>query len=229
MDRPPREEDGFHEVRKRIDPASSGSLQYQHLDVQDVNQVEQSMNEAASRHNRLDGLVAAAGIDQVENAFGYQPAQASDLMRINYNGVFCTAAAAARQMRRRKCKGSILLVAGIGDSTANADEYSAVYDSSKASIVQLTRCLAMEWGKADSHQPSGIRVNCLCPGHVVTPKANQIFEESPKTKEVWEQSNMLGRLSRPEEYRGAALFLLSDASSFMTGSSVVVDGGHTIR
>lgn len=187
------------------------------------------MNEIASRHNRLDGLVAAAGVNQLETGFEDQPPHISDLMRINYHGVFHTVAAAARQMKQRNCKGSILLVAGIGGSSANKDEAAAVYDSSKASIIQLTKCLAMEWGKPDPHRRGSIRVNCLCPGHMVTPMAEQILERSPETKEKWAESNMLGRLSRPEEYRGAALFLLSDASSFMTGSSLVVDGGHTIR
>lgn len=181
------------------------------------------MNEIASRHNRLDGLVAAAGIDQVE-----EPINIGDMMRIDYKGAFHTAAAAPRQMRQRKCEGSIILMAGIGGSTANRDESSAVHDSCKASIIQLTRCLAMEWDRADSHHQGGIRVNCLCPGLIATPTAEQILEESPKAKEKWVKSNMLGRLSRPEEYRGAALFLLSDASGFMTGSSLVIDGANIL-
>lgn len=96
-----------------------------------------------------------------------------------------------------------------------------VYNSSKAAVIQLGRNLAMEWGK------EGIRVNSLCPGHIVTPMVMKNFEDNPGLRETWERENMLGRLSRPEEYRGAVLFLLSDASSFMTGNSLVIDGGHT--
>jgi NAD(P)-dependent dehydrogenase (short-subunit alcohol dehydrogenase family) len=85
----------------------------------------------------------------------------------------------------------------------------------------------MEWGKVDENGKGGIRVNCLCPGHILTPMVEQTLKESPGAKKVWEAENMLGRLSRPEEFRGAALFLLSGASSFMTGSQLVIDGGHT--
>ena len=79
----------------------------------------------------------------------------------------------------------------------------------------------MEWGK------DGIRVNSLCPGQIVTPIVEKNFEDEPWLKKMWEKENMLGRLSSPREFRGAAIFLLSNASSFMTGSSLVIDGGHT--
>ena len=79
----------------------------------------------------------------------------------------------------------------------------------------------MEWG------PKGIRVNALCPGHIVTPMVQKNFDDDPGLREKWEKENFLGRLSKPEEFRGAGLFLLSDASSFMTGNSLVIDGGHT--
>lgn len=85
----------------------------------------------------------------------------------------------------------------------------------------------MEWGKVDEEGKGGIRVNSLCPGHIVTRMVEETLEECPGSREVWEGENMLGRLARPEEFRGAALFLLSEASSFMTGGSLVVDGGHT--
>ena len=180
--------------------------------------VEEAMREIAAERNRLDGLIAA---------FDYTPDQVDEIMSINYNGVFNTARSAARQMMETKCKGSILLIASMSGLIANKGMMSSVYNSSKASVIQLTRSLAMEWGRPDSDNPGGIRVNCLCPGHIVTPMVEMNFKESPETRTLWEQENMLGRLSRPEEYRGAALFMLSDASSFMTGSQLVMDGGHT--
>jgi NAD(P)-dependent dehydrogenase (short-subunit alcohol dehydrogenase family) len=94
--------------------------------------------------------------------------------------------------------------------------YVEVMEETK--MIQLGRSLAMEWGKIDGEGRGGIRVNCLCPGHIVTPMVKETLREVPE---------MLGRLAKPEEFRGAALFLLSDASSFMTGSFLIIDGGHT--
>jgi NAD(P)-dependent dehydrogenase (short-subunit alcohol dehydrogenase family) len=83
------------------------------------------------------------------------------------------------------------------------------YNASKAAVVQLTRNLASEWGEY------GIRVNSISPGYIVTAMVEELFKTYPERREVWATHNMLGRLSTPEEYRGAAVFLLSDASSFM--------------
>jgi NAD(P)-dependent dehydrogenase (short-subunit alcohol dehydrogenase family) len=94
------------------------------------------------------------------------------------------------------------------------------YNASKAGVVQLARNLASEWGMY------GIRVNTISPGYIVTAMVEALFVEYPERKEEWPKQNMLDRLSKPEEYRGAAVFLISDASSFMTGSDLRIDGGH---
>lgn len=96
-----------------------------------------------------------------------------------------------------------------------------MYNSSKAAVLQLSKNLAMEWGS------EGIRVNALCPGHILTPMVDKNFEEQPELKGQWESASMLKRISDPEEFRGAAVFLLSNASSFMTGATLTIDGGHT--
>lgn len=99
--------------------------------------------------------------------------------------------------------------------------FSRLYNPSKAAVVQLAKNLAMEWG------PSGIRVNTLSPGYIVTAMTEELFQRFPERREIWANDNMLKRLSMPREYRGAAVFLLSDASSFMTGGDLRIDGGHT--
>ena len=87
-------------------------------------------------------------------------------------------------------------------------------------MLQLGRNLAMEWGQYK------IRVNTISPGYIVTAMVEQLFVQYPERRDEWPKQNMLGRLSTPNEYRGAAVFLLSDASSFMTGSDLRMDGGH---
>jgi NAD(P)-dependent dehydrogenase (short-subunit alcohol dehydrogenase family) len=95
------------------------------------------------------------------------------------------------------------------------------YNASKAGVIQLGRNLASEWGEY------GIRVNTISPGYIVTAMVEELFKKYPERREVWPTQNMLGKLSKPEDYRGAAVFLLSEASCFMTGSDMRIDGGHT--
>lgn len=83
----------------------------------------------------------------------------------------------------------------------------------------LSSSLAAEWGEF------GIRVNTLSPGYIMTQMLQSLFDDFPERKEVWPTENMLNRLSLPSEYLGAAV-LLSEASSFMTGGDLRIDGGH---
>ncbi|PGH12987.1 hypothetical protein AJ79_03960 [Helicocarpus griseus UAMH5409] len=198
-----------------------GSLYYHHVDIRDTEFLNNTVAKIAGRHRRLDGLVAAAGIQQIQPAIDYSADDITKIMDVNYTGAFMTAQAVARQMIAHKTHGSIVFIASMSGLIANRGLISPAYNASKAALIQLGRSLAMEWG------PHGIRVNSLSPGHIVTPMVEKNFEEVPGLDKIWESENMLGRLARPEEFTGAAIFMLSDSSSFMTGSNIVIDGGHT--
>ncbi|KAH7270497.1 uncharacterized protein BKA55DRAFT_588921 [Fusarium redolens] len=196
------------------------SLHYHRVDVRDVPDLNRIFEDIANGAGRLDGLIAAAGINHETPAIDYSMEETERMMSINFTGAFMTAQAAARQMIRLKQPGSILMIASMSATIANKGMLAPVYNPSKAAVVQLARNLAMEWGEY------GIRVNTLSPGYILTQMLQNLFNDYPDRREKWPKENMLGRLSTPEEYRGAAVFLLSDASSFMTGADLRMDGGH---
>ena len=178
-------------------------------------------------------------------------------MNINYGGVYLSAVSCARQMVKYKTPGSIILVGSMSGLIANKGLITSVYNSSKAAVIQLGRSLAMEWGKVIDGRAIRVNVLCpgnimtpvsatttppesqLCEAAVSTGESQELiadtppqmvkknFDDEPWLREIWERENMMGRISEPHEYRGAALFMLSDASSFMTGSHLVIDGGYT--
>ncbi|KIW39014.1 uncharacterized protein PV06_08831 [Exophiala oligosperma] len=225
LDRLAEPEKEFRVVQERLGPKYGGGLFYDHVDVREAGNLDRVISEIAERHGRMDGLIANAAVQNVTPALDYTPEKIMEMLDVNYKGVYRSAVSAARQMIRYNCSGSILLVASMSGLVANRDFTSSVYNSSKAAVCQLARSLAMEWGKIVNGRP--IRVNALCPGNIITPMVLKNFEDQPELKEKWENQNMLGRLSEPREYRGAALLCLSDASSFMTGSNLVIDGGYT--
>ncbi|KAF7715258.1 Uncharacterized protein PECH_002122 [Penicillium ucsense] len=211
----------FLKVKEKAEKEYDSAIEYIRIDVRDNTQVHNTFAAIAAQEKRLDGLIAAAGINHLQPALDHSQQALNDVLSINYTGVFNSATAAARQMFNYHTKGSILLVASMSGLIANKGMTSPVYNSSKAAVVQLARSLAMEWGRY------GVRVNSLCPGHIITPMVEDVFRKNPEARAIWEAENMLGRLAMPEEFRGAAMFCLSDASSFMTGSTLVIDGGHT--
>ncbi|KAH7133407.1 hypothetical protein B0J13DRAFT_101392 [Dactylonectria estremocensis] len=211
----------FSRIARRAREELGSSLAYRQVDVRDSAQLNKIFEDVADQTGRLDGLIAAAGINQETPALEYTAEDADRMMSINFTGCFMTAQAAARQMVRLKKPGSICLIASMSGSIANKGMIAPVYNPSKAAVVQLGRSLASEWGKY------GIRVNTLSPGYILTQMLQNLFDESPERQTLWAGENMLGRISSPKEFRGAAVFLLSDASSFMTGSDLIIDGGHT--
>jgi NAD(P)-dependent dehydrogenase (short-subunit alcohol dehydrogenase family) len=133
----------------------------------------------------------------------------------------------ARTMFKYKRRSSIFLIARISCLVANKGLVSPVYNSSKATVNQLAQSLAMEWSPTKEDRTGGIRVNTLSMGHTLTLMVRKSFEEDPSLKDKWIRENMSGRLADPTEFKAAALFLISSASSFMTGSNSIMDGGHT--
>lgn len=115
---------------------------------------------------------------------------------------------------------SLAFIASMSGTVANRGLMCPAYNASKAGVVQLGRNLASEWGVY------GIRVNTISPGYIVTAMVEALFDTHPERKIEWGSQNMLGRVSKPEEYRSLGVFLMGDGSSFMTGSDLRCDGGH---
>ncbi|KAK5788803.1 hypothetical protein VI817_009761 [Penicillium citrinum] len=195
-------------------------LHYRRIDVRDTELLNNVIEGIAQVEGRMDGLVAAAGIQQETPALEYSAKDSNTMFEVNVTGVFMTAQAVAKQMIRFGNGGSIAMIASMSGTIANRGLICPAYNASKAAVIQLGRNLAAEWGQYN------IRVNTISPGYIVTAMVEKLFVEYPERRDQWPKENMLGRLSRPEEYRGAAVFLLSDASSFMTGSDLRMDGGH---
>ena len=176
--------------------------------------------------NQLTFYTAAA-VQQVTPALDFRKEDIAKMLEVNYTGVFLTARECARQMLRYKIQGSICLVASMSGTIANRGFLAPVYNSSKAAVVQLARNLAMEWGRKNEDGSGGIRVNSLSPGHIVTPMVQANFDAGEADPREWENNSMLGRLSKPEEYKAVGLFMLSGGSSYMTGHDLKIDGGTT--
>jgi D-arabinitol 2-dehydrogenase len=217
LDRAPEPPQSFTEAKDRVSSRSGGGLEYHSIDVTQDDTLEECIAGIAAEKRRLDGLIAAAGIQQVTPALDFKKEDIMKMLEVNYTGVFLSARACARQMMKYKIQGSICLIASMSGTIANKGFIAPVYNSSKAAVVQLTRNLAMEWGRMNPDGSGGIRVNSLSPGHIVTPMVEENFKRGEANREEWENNSMLGRLSTPEEYKAAGLFLLSRASSYMTG------------
>ncbi|OAQ72130.1 oxidoreductase [Pochonia chlamydosporia 170] len=217
----------WEEAQSRVIPEWGGSLTYLQQDVRDTKHLEDLIMQIADDNKQLNGIIAAAGIVQNTPALEYKIEDVTNMLATNYTGVFMTAQAGAKAMMKHKCQGSICLIASMSGVVANKGMLSPVYNSSKAALIQLARNLAMEWSPMRDDGSGGIRVNCLSPGHIETPMVLELFEKDPEMKKTWTSENMLGRLASTSEFKGAALFLISEASSFMTGNNLVVDGGHT--
>ncbi|KAK5128560.1 hypothetical protein LTR85_003231 [Meristemomyces frigidus] len=223
----------FCDAQKSLAKCYDGTLHYRQVDVQEAEQLDLVISAIAEKHSRIDGLVAAAAIQRVEPALTYPPKELRRMMDINFGGVYYSAVACAKQMIKYKISGSMMFVGSMSGRNANKGLTSSVYNPSKSAVEGLGRSLAMEgseltffqWGQIIDGKP--IRVNVLCPGNIMTPMVENNIANDPSLKKTWEEANMLGRLSEIKEYRGAALFLLSDASSFMTGAALLIDGGYT--
>ncbi|OAA43064.1 oxidoreductase [Cordyceps fumosorosea ARSEF 2679] len=202
----------WEEAQSRVVPEWGGQLLYCQQDVRDTDLLEKRIEQIADKNGRLNGVVAAAAFLQTTAALDYAAHDVSAMLATNYTAVFVTAQAAARAMMKHKTRGSICMVASM---------------SGLAALIQLARNLAMEWSPVRRDGTGGIRVNCLSPGHIETPMVLELFEKDPEMEKTWTRENMMGRLATTGEFKGAALFLISSASSFMTGNNLVVDGGHT--
>ncbi|WP_454918720.1 SDR family NAD(P)-dependent oxidoreductase [Xanthobacter sediminis] len=188
------------------------------LDVTDSASAAAGVAAVAEAFGRLDGLVNNAGVTATVPLLDLTEESWDKVVDTNLKGAFLTAQAAARRMAQDKGGGVIVNVASIlGHRVAGQ---VAAYAASKAGLVQLTRSMALEWAR------HGIRANALCPGYVETDLNRDFFATDAGQALVRRIPNR--RLGRLEDLAGPLLFLCSEASAYMNGTSLVVDGGHLV-
>jgi len=189
------------------------------LDVTDQAAVQRVHDAVVARHGRVDVLVNNAGI-----AISNHPAETmSDevwkkVIDVNLNGVFWCCRAFGKSMLERG-SGAIVNVGSMSGFIVNRPQEQANYNASKAAVHHLTRSLAAEWGAR------GVRVNSVAPTYIDTEMNSYVYQDAEMYRH-WVGGTPMNRLGRVDEVASVALFLASDASSLMTGSIVLADGGY---
>jgi NAD(P)-dependent dehydrogenase (short-subunit alcohol dehydrogenase family) len=187
-------------------------------DVADADQVERAVAEIVDRLGRVDVLVNNAGTCIHRPALEVTPAEWRSVMEVNVDGLWHCSQAFGRQMVAQR-SGVIVNIGSISAQIVNRPQWQPGYNASKAAVHQLTKSLAAEWA------PYGVRVNALAPGYVKTEMAPV---DEPQFRQHWIEDAPMRRYAMPAELGPSVVFLASDASSFMTGSVLVVDGGYTL-
>ena len=188
------------------------------LDVTDRASVDDAVAAAEATLGPLDVLVNNAGVAITRPFLDLTERDWDGVMDVNLDGAFRVAQAVARRMRDAGRGGSIVNVASVLGERVAAQV--APYAASKAALLQLTRAMALELAR------HGIRVNALAPGYVETPLNRDFFATEGGQALVKRVPQR--RLGRVEDLEGPLLLLASDASSFMTGATIAVDGGHAV-
>lgn len=193
------------------------------LDVTDREAVEALVDEVVATHDQVDILVNCAGITarHADPNLDWD-AVWQQVMDVNVKGTLLPSVAVTNAMRRRGRGGSIVNLSSIYGQVGRPPALSGPpdpYTHSKGAVIQMTRDMAI------SGAPDGIRVNVLCPGFIRTPLTAGLRDNN-EIGTTLVALHPLGRLGEPEEVAQCALFLASDESSFVTGTTLAVDGGY---
>ncbi|GAA1674286.1 SDR family NAD(P)-dependent oxidoreductase [Fodinicola feengrottensis] len=187
-------------------------------DVTQRADVERTLAEAIDGLGAVDILVNNAGLCFHQAAFDVPDDEFDQIFDLNVRGLWLCSTVFGRHMADRD-GGVIVNVGSISGLIVNRPQFQASYNASKAAVHQLTKSLAAEWA------PHHIRVNALAPGYVKTEMAPV---DRPEFRRMWIEDSAQQRYATPAEIAPSVVYLASDASAFMTGSVLVVDGGYTI-
>lgn len=189
-------------------------------DVSNDSSIRNLVANVISDFGTIDVLVNSAAVILRKPAITISKEEWDYVMDINLRGVFICCQFVGKEMIRKK-KGKIINISS--DAAYRAMAERSVYAVSKAGVSHLTRCLALEWAKYN------INVNAIGPGPTMTPMTREYWTQNPKKLKQAVKSVPVGRIGNPSDYVGIATFLASDASNFVTGQTLLVEGGSTIR
>ena len=182
--------------------------------------IEDIINQTVKEYGKVDILINNAGIIRREDAIDFTEKDWDDVMSINAKTLFFFSQAAARQFIRQKTGGKIINVASMLSFQGGIRVPS--YTASKSAVMGLTRALANEWVKYN------ININAIAPGYMATNNTKALREDKVRSKAILNRIPA-GRWGLPEDVAGAAVFLASEASNYINGYTIAVDGGWLAR
>jgi NAD(P)-dependent dehydrogenase (short-subunit alcohol dehydrogenase family) len=191
------------------------------VDVTNPADVDQMVDGVVNQFGRIDVLFNNAGIAQWVNAEEMSLEDWKRIMGVNLDSVFIVSKAVARVMIAQR-SGSIVNTSSMSGVVVNTPQCQAAYNVSKAGVIMLTKSLAFEWAKHN------VRVNTIAPGYMETEMIDQFRAQHREKIELWTSLTPMNRMGKPSELGGLAVYLASDASSFVTGAVCLVDGGYSI-
>ncbi|MCS5713614.1 SDR family oxidoreductase [Herbiconiux sp. CPCC 205716] len=191
------------------------------VDVTDADAVEAAFAAAESELGVPSLLVTAAGIT-IWGASVDVPADTwRKVLAVNLDGTFFAAQSFGRRALGAGVPASAIFISSMSGFIVNQPQFQASYNASKAAVSHLASSLAVEWA------PSGVRVNAIAPGYFLSDMTREFTEANPELAAQWIGTIPAGRMGEPDDLHGLALYLASDASSYLTGQSIVIDGGYT--
>ncbi|KAK0669570.1 putative D-arabinitol 2-dehydrogenase [Cercophora samala] len=211
------------ETFKRDNPSSdkTPTITAHYADVSDPSSVQACIREILSAHGKIDSLVTSAGFTENFEAVSYPFDRVQKLWGVNVDGTWLFATEVAKHLIERGSKGSMVFIGSMSGSIVNVPQPQAPYNAAKAAVRHMASSLAVEWAKY------GVRVNVISPGYMLTALTQKILDDNPDLKEKWTSLIPQGKMGKPEDLMGPVTFLLSDASSYVTGADLRVDGGYT--
>jgi NAD(P)-dependent dehydrogenase (short-subunit alcohol dehydrogenase family) len=190
------------------------------MDVTSLDQIFRAVDDTVAHFGQLDILVNNAGIAPGNLAENVREEDYDQTLAVNLKGTFFASQAAGRVMIRQQ-SGRIINMSSQAGFAALPTE--SIYCATKAAIVHLTKCLAVEWGK------HGITVNAVAPTFIETPGTEECLADVDFRADVVERIAALHRIGQPMDVAGAVVFLASPAASLITGHTMLIDGGWTAR
>ncbi|KAL1958690.1 hypothetical protein VTO42DRAFT_4033 [Malbranchea cinnamomea] len=212
----------FQKENPGLDKRSLPKITAHHCDVASPDSVDQCLAEILEKHGRIDHLVTSAGFTENFDAISYPYDRMQKLWKVNVDGSYLFAVGVAKHLMQRQAPGSMVFIGSMSGSIVNVPQPQAPYNAAKAAIRHLAASLAVEWASAN------IRVNCISPGYMLTALTKKILDDNPDLHEKWVSLIPQGKMGVPEDLMGAVTFLLSDASKYVTGADLRVDGGYTL-
>jgi NAD(P)-dependent dehydrogenase (short-subunit alcohol dehydrogenase family) len=212
-----RHPETLERVAVEIAAAGRGKVVPVCCDVAQPDEVSGMLDRVTEELGGIDIAVCNAGIITVTPMLDMPLDEFQRIQNTNVTGVFLTAQAAARAMVRQGNGGVIINTASMSGHIINIPQQVGHYCASKAAVIHLTKAMAVEFA------PHKIRVNSVSPGYILT----ELVEPYAEYHALWEPKIPMGRLGQPEELTGLYVYLASAASSYMTGSDVVIDGGYS--